>query len=528
MPNAPVRELVVKRHWPSAVAVAGFLTLFVLLHWNSFLSPLERDEGEYAYSAMIMRQGGMPYEDSFLQKPPMIVYTYALAQALAPRSLWAPRALAALFTAATIVLLGFVAAREYDYGTGEIAVSLALPMLMYPRLMPFAANTEKFMLLPLFAALAVRVQVRARARGHHLMAAGALTAAAILYKPICLFVCAWLLTEWAAEVGAQHDALAARARAALMAAGWLVLGGGLAAALILLPFLLRDGGRAMLQTAFTYNLQYVKDYGFGSRNLSMHLKNFVLDWWPLVLLLCHYLAARPKRRWFWAGSALAALLAIYPSPIGHYYLLLVPFWAVMAAWAMSDISRRLTSTHQAQAVATLLAVVLAVILAPFAKQFLMTPEALNRWVYGTINPFLEARIAGEQVRRSTEPTDYILVAGSEPEICFYAQRRNATRFDIVYPLDLPSPQALGYQRQAIAQLRRHPPAAIVLSRMDSSWGIQRDTPPEFLRFLGTLLEGYSLQGGVMQTDNGAYFAPSSDRDRLRDAVLLIYQKKKVL
>ena len=49
--------------------------------------PLERDEGEYVYAAWLMRTGkGVPYLDSDLQKPPMIVYTYGLVEAVAPTS----------------------------------------------------------------------------------------------------------------------------------------------------------------------------------------------------------------------------------------------------------------------------------------------------------------------------------------------------------------------------------------------------------------------------------------------------------
>ena len=57
------------------------------MQWNWFAMPLERDEGEYVYAAWLMRTGkGVPYLDSDLQKPPMIVYTYGLVEAVAPTS----------------------------------------------------------------------------------------------------------------------------------------------------------------------------------------------------------------------------------------------------------------------------------------------------------------------------------------------------------------------------------------------------------------------------------------------------------
>ncbi len=40
-----------------------------------------------------------PYEHAFIQKPPMIIYSYALAHFLLPHIFWAPRLLAYLFVA---------------------------------------------------------------------------------------------------------------------------------------------------------------------------------------------------------------------------------------------------------------------------------------------------------------------------------------------------------------------------------------------------------------------------------------------
>lgn len=48
--------------------ILAFLSLAVLagaLEWNWFAMPFERDEGEYAYGAWLLREGGVPYRDSF-------------------------------------------------------------------------------------------------------------------------------------------------------------------------------------------------------------------------------------------------------------------------------------------------------------------------------------------------------------------------------------------------------------------------------------------------------------------------------
>ena len=106
--------------------------MFVALRWNTFDAPLVRDEGEYAYAGQLLRHGSLPYAGSFLQKPPMVAYSYALAGAVAPKLYWAPRILAYLFAALATVLLGLIARREFGKGTGTIVMWLVTPMLLLP------------------------------------------------------------------------------------------------------------------------------------------------------------------------------------------------------------------------------------------------------------------------------------------------------------------------------------------------------------------------------------------------------------
>src|SRR5215510_2910887 len=77
-------------------AVLLLAVAFVALRWNTFTSPFERDEGEYAYGAWLMRQGILPYQNAFMQKPPMILYTYFVGESFGGGVL-APHVLGALF-----------------------------------------------------------------------------------------------------------------------------------------------------------------------------------------------------------------------------------------------------------------------------------------------------------------------------------------------------------------------------------------------------------------------------------------------
>ncbi|MBP5788048.1 MAG: glycosyltransferase family 39 protein, partial [Kiritimatiellae bacterium] len=136
-----------KRWWRTAAAFALLAAAAGALQWNWFSMPLERDEGEYAYAAWLMRTGkGVPYRDSFLQKPPMIVYTYGLVESLAPGSdkigFRVAGFLAALAPAGLVWRLG-----KRDFGGRAGLWGAWLWVLFLQQLTMFnsvAANVEKF------------------------------------------------------------------------------------------------------------------------------------------------------------------------------------------------------------------------------------------------------------------------------------------------------------------------------------------------------------------------------------------------
>jgi hypothetical protein len=125
----------------------------------------------------------------------------------------------------------------------------------------------------------------------------------------------------------------------------------------------------------------------------------------------------------------------------------------------------------------------------------------------------------------TSPNDYVFVAGSEPQILCYAKRFSPTRFVIAYPLMFPTPLAEGYQREAVQDLERHPPAVIVFARADTSWLRQKRTPPVFLAYLEKLLAVHydRLGGWVADGQSGRWQEPLSDQD-LPNSSLVLFRR----
>ncbi len=73
----------------------------------------------------------------------------------------------------------------------------------------------------------------------------------------------------------------------------------------------------------------------------------------------------------------------------------------------------------------------------------------------------QSAAAGALLSRLLAPDQRIFVLGSEPELLFAARRASSTRYIFLYPLTNGTDDASARQQQAIAELRAHPPRAVV-------------------------------------------------------------------
>jgi hypothetical protein len=188
----------------------------------------------------VLRSGLAPYEHSFLQKPPMVIYSYALADIVAPKVFWAPRLLSYLFAAGATVLLGLIVRLEFGKGFALPAMWLFTPMVLLPGIAQSIANTEMFLLLPLLACFALYAFSRRYGSSSFVWSlAGAFGVVALGYKYTALPLLAALYAGWSLEEWRRGTP------PRLLCRRWLfgMLGGGIAAMAVFGFFLARDGGR---------------------------------------------------------------------------------------------------------------------------------------------------------------------------------------------------------------------------------------------------------------------------------------------
>ncbi len=254
------------------------------------------------------------------------------------------------------------------------------------------------------------------------------------------------------------------------------------------------------------------------------------DWWVLFLIPWAIFLRPPRRTGFWLGAFASAVVATSASAYGQYYIVLMPFWALMTAVGIHALALRFAvgSDFLRRWIAGLAAVLVLILLIRPDLTWLTCSH--ERFLEERINcyPFVGSQAVARQVARLSGPGDFVYVAGSEPQILVYARRFSPTRFITAYALMIPTAVAEKYQREAMDDLLEHPPKLIVFATSGNSWLRQAQTPPDFFDFMHQFLgRNYDLVGGYLpEQQNGRWVEPLPTNG-VAEADLLLYRRKPV-
>lgn len=461
------------------------LVVFFLYRWNSFLMPFERDEGEYAYSAWLLRQGISPYENSYLQKPPLVIFVYVIGQTINEDALWVPRILGAGFELGAIFLVGLLALADFGRPARWVAMFIAAIMFSMPFLTPQAANTEKFMLLPLVGLVYL---ARRRSGSIHKVSfwGGVLGACAFLFKPICITVVVFIFCTWLWKYKGNFG----KAVSLFIAFGL----GFLLVVLLGFSYFWANGSFGYLvEEVFVFNKYY--------------LGSFLSDWAQysgvlvtlgtiLLLLLIAFAVSlsgsisKTRTLLFYLAISAVSLPMLLGARSGHYYFLVVPFLVLLLTdtiLALCSFAAKYLEIKTNILLPLITVVSLVFIGGHLFYQLPMSPVELSRWMYSDFNPFVEAPSVAREVKENTKVGDYVYIAGSEPEILFYAKRRSPTRFVISYPISIRGPLRKSYEVEILSDLYNKKPKIIVFTNSWLSWVADDAISEDFLSSLRTFI-----------------------------------------
>jgi 4-amino-4-deoxy-L-arabinose transferase-like glycosyltransferase len=475
------------------LALAAILVFFGLLRLRLLDTPLERDEGEYAYTARIMLNGSAPYLDSHSMKLPGIFLAYAGMMLLFGQTA-AGIHLGLLLAVSISTLLVFVLARRLLDDASAVAAAAVFALLSSGRAaLGFTANAEPFLLpFALAGLILLRRGFEGRRAAGRLFLSGLFFGAAFLVKQhgavFGLFGGAFLLFQLRRPAGAS---LARRGASLAAFAGGTVLPFG-AACLVFWRM-------GIFRSFWFYTVVYARTYVAQAEGQGA-LNNFLLVFsrlvaaapliWLLVLIGIVGLARRARTGGpggFLLGLAGMSFLSLLPGFYfrPHYFILMFPAAALLAGAAVSEGLALLGRLRPAAAGA--IAGGLAVLL--FGGQvylerglfFAPDPKEASWQMYGpTPFTFNEARDVALMLKPRLSPSDKVAVMGSEPQIYFYLERPAPTPFIYLYYLTEGHAYAADMRREFIADIERARPEYLITI---SSWRAEYATRESYAALL---------------------------------------------
>ena len=419
-------------------------------------TPLERDEGEYAYAGQLMLQGIPPYSLASNMKLPGTYAMHALIMALFGQTIVGIH-VGLLLVNAVCILFVFLLARRLLGDAAAVAAAAAYAALsISPSVAGTASHATQFIVL--FALPGTLLLLDRK-----FALAGLCFGLAFLMKQhgvfFILFGAVWLL---------------------YVRAGWRAIARFTAAAA--LPYALtclilwRAG---VFPNFWFWTVAYARAYAMRVP-LSIGIGHFTSTFseilaanpalWAMAAVGA-FLAIRARKATFLLIFLLFSFLTTVPGLLfrEHYFIPLLPAVALFAGAAASQRWGRWALAG-------------AIALSLFSERqffFTKTPIEAARELWGD-NPFPEAIPAADYLRAHTAPETPIAILGSEPEIYFYAHRRSATGYIYMYGLMEPQPYALRMQEELIHDLETRRPEYIVDVDVSTSWLMRENSATRIL------------------------------------------------
>jgi hypothetical protein len=528
------------RHWAWWFTLV-VLVLIAIIRVRLLEFPLERDEGEYAYTGQLMLQGIPPYQLVYNMKFPGTYAAYAVIMTCFGQTPAGIHFGIMCVTTLTALMLYWFGRRFVNAPVGMVAATTYAVLAASPRMLGLAGHATHFCALFATAGLCFLWPVGRNLNWKHAAAGGFLFGLAVLMKQHAALFCLWGLGILAVNGWRLYKTPAAKR---LLPCA--VFCGGVALPILLTGLVLWHAG--VFGQFWFWSVGYAGAYvsevplslapGYFFRGVAQIIPGMTLLWFlaaaglGLIWLPGRFRDVRLPLLSF----ALISFLAICPGFYfrRNYFLLMLPAAALCAAWAVSAVSQL---WHQSHASAKDIswpvgAYGLVLAMTVFANReiwFQATPLQAAVKIYSG-NPFAESEVVSAFIRSNSPPGARVVVLGSEPQIYFLSHRHSATGYIYMYPLMEPQPFADRMQQQMIREIESSDPEFVVTVYVTGSWLPRPDSDTRLLDWWSQYyVTNYTPAGVVAMNSSGEseyFLGPNlTNYQRLPDSGLAIFQRK---
>jgi len=498
--------------------------------------PLERDEGEYAYTGQLLLQGIPPYKLAYSMKFPGTAASYALLMSIFGDTTTGIHLGLIVINLVTVGLIFFLGRYLLSELAGLAAAAAYGVISLMPYVLAQAAHATHFVVLPAIAGTSVLLRALDRQSRILILASGCLFGLALLMKQPGLFFVLFGIVYLFSRGRSEHVKLRQSALRSLI---FLL---GVTVPLLVTCLLLWNVG--VFEQFWFWTIKYAGQYGSqvsiadGLRIFANNLPNALGTAWPIWgiaasgLVMCMVNRTLRTRAVFLTTFAFFSILAVCPGFYfrPHYFILVLPAVSLLAGLAVAAAldTIRFGAQNFRFVVLLLFGFALAWPIWAEADFFFERPLAeANRMVNGT-NPFLESIKIGEYIRAQSSVSDTIAVLGSEPQIYFYSRRHSATGYIYTYGLMEPQPYAHQMQQEMMREIETAHPKFLVMVVVNKSWLAGRDSDQSILRWADAYCDAnYEEVGLINISDRGTDYYLSGRPPNVTPTAdhILIYRRK---
>jgi hypothetical protein len=502
-------------HKPTAtrteiIALVLIAFLCVIVRLNVLDIPLNRDEGGFAFFGQLLHQGGALYQDGFDHKPPGIWLWYWLLSSIVDFDAVRLHVVLLVYNLITLFVLVLGTSRFFSVATGLWAGLIYAVASSSWQIEGFSASAEMFMLLPILGSLFLCMLGMERQTWPPLFASGLLAAWCFWIKQPALVISCFLVLF--ILVGSLRDSSFGESFKDRLIKGVklaIVFGLGIAIPSILLCGYFAVEGRwhEFIYWSFTHSLDYAVTFSLSTylHSIGMRLLGTMSAnpfAWALAVGTCLILPFyRLREGLIVAGFFLSSLVSACHSPFmyRHYMALVIPALSLAAGVGASALVDRFTGNKTLRALAAAVLVILVAV-GPVVRDrhyyLYNTPFETSRRMFD-LNPFPESPVVAAYLKERTQPSDRILILGSEPQILVLADRPSATRHVFFYQVVGPYKRAGRFQQEVLQDIAKNRPRYVVAVSLDVSWLSDPKTSEQFLRSVNQWLsDDYALDALV--------------------------------
>jgi hypothetical protein len=439
-------------------------------------TPLERDEGEFAYMGQLLLKGSYPYQESYCLKFPGTSFMYALFMSIFGETINGIH-LGLLLTNVTSIILLFILVKRWFYSTTEavIAASVFAITSLNPSVYGFAAHATHFIVLFTLIGLNLFYISINKNKFIYILLSGIMFSLALLMKQqaifLVLFAISLILLQYLSKT---YDIKYFLRFLLYFSIGFLL-------PIIILAAILIKGGTfnrfwfwtiqyaPLKGSLISLNAGYLVFMGSFTRIISESYLLWILTLVGLIIVLWNI---RKKKELTILLFLIFSFSSIIPGYCfrPHYFILLLPVVGILAAVTFKFLHEKLHLTKKNRYLPLIVFYIIFIytIIINYSYYFQNTLYTIERNAY-VLDPFPESIKIAEFIKLHTTPEDRIQIFGSEPQIYFYSNRKSASGYVQMYPLTEIQEYKEIMKKEFCNDIERVKPKIIVFHPISGSW-----------------------------------------------------------